>query len=81
MTVPALDTGPLMACLSCVSVTWGQPGRLMLHKQLEMMSSVPWSAARQPGACISAIWTPAGRLGRGLFAGKRNKENVYSRHS
>ena len=78
MTVHALDTGPLMACPSCVSMTWGQPGRLTLYKQFGMMSSVPGSAARQPGACVSAIWTQTGRLGKesvNLFA--ENREDVF----
>ena len=73
MTVHALETGPLMACPSCVSVTWGQPGGLMLYKRLAMMSSVSWSAARQPGACVSATWTRAGRLGRGSVCRKQGR--------
>ena len=51
----------------------GRPGRLMLNKQLGMMSSVPWSAARQPGACVSAIWTQTGRLGKE----SENREDVF----
>ena len=78
MTVAALDTGPLTACLACVSMTWGQSGRPMLDKQFVMMSPVPWSAARQPGACLSAIWTPEGRLWRGLFA--ESREDVFLTH-